>query len=153
MTMISVGQIRRHPINVILFAVFWGILSALVGGLVAPHVRDGTSLQFKIIGFLESTVVFFLLVSFAASVAFLLLRKWAAVLSCAASGCIFYLSIVAALMLKGDRFAFTSGPHREIAEIYNEHIREFETTNSEPRLVDLVVKIRHSDSHDAESYQ
>jgi hypothetical protein len=45
-------------------------------------------------------------------------KKWRHALSYFVAGCVLYLSAFASLALRGDSFAFTAGPHREIAEIY-----------------------------------
>jgi hypothetical protein len=141
-----VGPIHRHPTNVVLFAACWGILSVLLGGLVAPHIKDRTSVGLEIITWVQIVTNFLLLASLPGVIIFLLLRKWRAALSYFVSGCIAYSSIEATLMLKGDRFAFTSGPHREITEIYNLRKPEFDLIHSGARLVGLNRQCHPPDS-------
>jgi hypothetical protein len=44
---------------------------------------------------------------------------------------------LAASALRGDRFIFTTGPHREISDIYNQRWPEFGLTNPEAHLISL----------------
>lgn len=129
-----------RPPNVILFAIGWSILFALTFGLIAPRVRDGTGLPAHILGFIGLFAALFLYFSFLGGVLFLLRRNWKSALYYFVAACTLYASFAAEKALKGDRFAFTSAPHHEIAGIYTKRQFEFNSTHSISRLVDLDVQ-------------
>jgi hypothetical protein len=130
-------QILSYPGNLILIAILWGGSFACVDGFVSPRVVNAVSLSFLIlraIGFFHGL---FLVAALVVGAILLLRRKWFSALCYFSVGCILWLSIVAALALKGDRFAFPGGPHREIADIYHRRLAEFSPINQNPRLVFL----------------
>jgi hypothetical protein len=126
-----------HPTNIIPIAFFWAVPFALLDGLIGSRIKDGTSSWayfFGILGLFDR--LFFLFVLIGGAI-FLLGRGWKSALCYFAASCILYVSIIGSLALKGDRFAFTAGPHREIADIYNRRRSELDLTNRNPRLLDL----------------
>jgi hypothetical protein len=110
--------VLSYPTNIVAAAITWGVAFALVEGLLSPHIKDGTSAEalFLIIDLLNGALLF---VGLIGAVILLFRRKWRSALCYLSVACVLYASMMASSALQGgDRFFYTSGPHREIAEIY-----------------------------------
>jgi hypothetical protein len=119
----------------------WGLLFALIDGIAFPTVRDAAS-PFQILGLFMVFHVLFLFVMLIGSTVLLLRLKWLSAVCYFASASILVASSLAALALKGDRFAFTAGPHREIADIYYQRRSEFAVPSPDPRFFALKSQCR-----------
>jgi hypothetical protein len=129
--------VLSYPSNLIFVAVLWGIAFACVDGIVSPRVINGASLPFHLLRIIDLFHGLFLLGALVVSAILLLRRQWLSALCFFSVGCLLWVSIIASLAVKGDRFVFSGGPHREIADIYNHRPAEFSPTNQIPRLVFL----------------
>jgi hypothetical protein len=130
-------QILSYPGNLILIGILWGGSYACVDGFISPRIVDAVSLPFHILRVIDLFQSLFLIAAIFGTAILLLRRKWLSASCYFSVGCILWLSIVAALALKGDRFVFSGGPHREIADIYHQRLAEFSSVKQSPRLVSL----------------
>jgi hypothetical protein len=133
--------------NIIVISATWGVLYVLIDGIVLRGVLKEFSLFGQALRIVTVCYLLFGIVAFGGSAFFLLRRKLQSALFYLASACIVCVSIYASLAVKGDRFAFTSAPHSEIADIYNQRRSEFGLTaptiiNQTPRLVALDEQCR-----------
>jgi hypothetical protein len=114
-----------HPTYILFAGSLWGALFLSIGLYATRGVTDGqiilghVPIGIKIIDDLLQAGVFL------ASVVFLFRRRLLAAACYFVTAYAWSVPSDALLWLKGDRYAFTSGPHGEIAETYNSLRPEF----------------------------
>ncbi len=106
-------------------------------GILLPRNHDGTSLSRQILETLDNLFLLGLLSGLIWAVVCLIRRKWLAAACWVVAFFLAPASDYASAWLKDDRFAFPSGSHREIAEIYRQRQEELERSRVVPRLVPL----------------
>jgi hypothetical protein len=109
----------RHPTNVFLAGILWGTLFVAIGLYATRDVTNGLQVAGHVPPWIGLTCMLFFVVVFVRGIVLLLTARFFAAFCYLVTGCMMYMPLFALLWLKGDRFTFTSGPHREIADIYD----------------------------------
>jgi hypothetical protein len=128
----------RHPTNVFFAGVLWGALFVAIGLYETLDVTNGM----QVLGHVRSQIVviyaLFFLVAFIAGLIFLFAGRFFAAFCYIGTACMMYVPLHALEWLKGDRFYITSGPHSEIADIYDRRQSQLAAAaNFNPLLVPL----------------
>jgi hypothetical protein len=126
----------RH-MGIILISILLSAVFITADGIILPHVKYGASPLFETLQFVSFACLAALMSGLVWSAACLLRRRWSSSLCYFVAALLAPASMYASLALKGDRFTFTNGPHREIAEIYNGRRSEFARMGPSPNLIDI----------------
>ncbi len=122
---------------VIIVYCFFSAIYIVVNGIISPYVKDAMSPLARALAFVSAAYTICFISLIIASAVCLLRRRWIPSLCYFMAGLLTPASMYASLAIKGDRFTFTAGPHREIADIYHQRRSELERNVSDPGLIDI----------------
>jgi len=127
-----------YPTNLVSISVIAGVLFIVTDGVLSSHVKDASGVLFKAPRVAGVCFILFFVASLVGTAVSLIRRNWVSSLCYFAAACIAQASSYAALAVKGDRFTFTAGSHRDIADIYDQRRADLDAAALQaPRLVAL----------------
>lgn len=126
-----------YPAIIIAIGILWGTLWASIDAFAFKHFYIAQSEVASILVYIGTFYALFCIAAFIAAVILLFRGKEFHAFCCFVAAYTFFASIFLSSAFQGDKFVFTSAPHREIAEIYNGHKLEWGPADSRAHLVAL----------------